>query len=107
MNILKIKRTDPVNGVVVSIYPFMDEQEVTPVIPYNKALKFVKENQEDLTVYKVAMTLRRKNGKRKLYKKILAHDHAEAFMLYSQLMKTADQSYDYQLLTGNWQPLKY
>jgi hypothetical protein len=45
--------------------------------------------------------------KRKLYKKILAHDHAEAFLLYAQLMKTADQSYDYQLLTGNWQPLKF
>lgn len=95
------------NGIVINIYPFMEETELTKPLPYNKALEFLRANQENLTVYKVAMTLRRKNAKRKLYKKILAHDHAEAFLLYSQLMKTADQSYDYQLLTGNWQPLKF
>ena len=108
MKILKIRRTDPNHGVVINLYPFCEEQEITPEIPYNECIKFVQNNQEDMKLYKVSVTNKRKNGKRKLYKTILAKDHSEAFALYTQLMKTADHyNYEYNLLTGDWKQLEF
>ncbi len=96
-------------GMVISIFPFGEGNPITKAIPYNEALRFVRENQEDLKVYRVAQLPdpEKKGAKRKMYKMILAHDHAEAFAFYADLMKTADPNHRYQLLSGNWQPLEF
>ena len=104
---LKIKRTGPNTGIVMSLYPYMEETPVTDDLPYDEAMAYVKANRQDLKIYKVACYMKRKNAVRRLYKRILAHDHAEAFLLYSELMQDADKNYTYELLTGNWQPLDF
>ena len=103
----EIKRTTPVTAIVIDRYPFGEETPVTEQMFFDRCKAWLRENQEELTVYKVGYQENRKNGIRHLYKKILAHDDREAGEIFKKLMasETPMDGRDYQLLTGDWKPV--
>lgn len=103
----EIRRTTPVTGIVIDRYPYDNGTPVTDQMFYDQCMAFIRERQEDLTVYKVGFRENRKNGVRHLYKKILAHDDKEAAELFRDLMarEAPTDGRDYQLLTGDWKPV--
>lgn len=97
-----VRRTDPNNGVVVEIGNYFDEKTITEPMPYQQCVNFVLEHRRDLTIYKIAKILPRKNAKRTLYKKILAVDDCDAIRVFSNVCSGAPENVILQLLTGDW-----
>ena len=96
-----IERTDPVHGRVMERTINGDLAQVVPESNYYDCMKYVKQNQKELKVYKIARTLRRKNGKRRLVASIYAEDNNEAVHYFDNLIITESDA-AYQLLTGDW-----
>ena len=99
---LYIRRTGPNDGVVVEIGNYFDEKTITEPMPYQQCVNYVLEHRKDLTVYKIARILPRKNAKRTLYKKILAVDNNEAVVIFNDMCSGAPENVRLQLLTGDW-----
>ena len=99
---LHIRRTGPNDGVVVEIGNYFDEKTITEPMPYQQCVNYVLEHRKDLTVYKIAKILPRKNAKRTLYKKILAVDNNEAIIIFNDVCSGAPENVILQLLTGDW-----
>lgn len=97
-----IKRITPNTGMVMRYQFDCTSTAVTDELPFRACKEYLQQNQQDLKVYKIASTERRKNGKRRLYQTICAKDDSEAVSIYKRLSQTFDVGKTYELLTGDW-----
>ena len=102
MKKLFIKRTSPNTGIVYALGQFFEELPVTGELSYILCKEYIMLHQEDLTLYKVARILNRKNAKRSLYKKFLAADWKEAMTTFEDICRHEESGNILQLLTGDW-----
>lgn len=102
MKRLFIKRVNANIGIVYSYGRYFEEVPVTGPEVYVACKAYVKENQEELTIYKIGRILNRKNAKRTLDKTFLAADEDEAMSTFIDYCAAHEDSSTYQLLTGNW-----
>lgn len=107
-----IKRTGPNTGIVTELGAFGEMSNTTEEMTYLDCREYLKAHQEELKVYKVAVTSKRKNAKRHLLKKIYARDDYEAGMQFVALMSymaqhgECDKGSVYELMTGDWKPVQ-
>lgn len=101
MKQLSIIRLTPTTGQVLCMNWEGKRIPVDRPQNYGKCLDYVLQNQKEVRVYKVAKTLHRKNGKRRLLCSIYAHDNNEAVKFFD-LLQLPDTDANYQLCTGDW-----
>lgn len=107
-----IKRTGPNTGIVTELTTYGNIKDASVEMTYLDCREWVKEHQEELKVYKVAVTSKRKNAKRHLLTKIYARDDYEAGMQFVTLMSykaqhgDCDKGSTYELMTGDWKPVQ-
>ena len=102
MRALFIKRTTPLTGQVLSYDAYGNEIVVTMDQKYSDCISYVNEYQHELTIYKVGRILNRKNGRRKLFRKIYAENNDDAMDAFLKICEANDDGSRLQLLTGDW-----
>ncbi len=96
-----IRRTDPVHGRITGITITGDKEFITEEMGYGSCMDWIERNQKDVKIFKIAKTLHRRNGKRRLFKSIYAEDANEAIRYFDK-MEVQEPDVTYQLLTGDW-----
>lgn len=97
-----IKRVSPNTGFVCSYGRYFEEIRETNELPYVQCKDYVLQHQEELTIYKVARILNRKNAKRTLFKRFLAADEDEAKAVFDDICRGSEDGTVLQLVTGDW-----
>lgn len=97
-----IKRASPNTGIVYKLGRFFQEFPVTDELRYVQCKEYLREHPDELTIYKVARILNRKNAKRTLYKKFLAENEDEAKLIFNEICKDSEDGTILQLVTGDW-----
>ena len=105
MKELFIKRVTPTTSQVF-IHRFDDTEEpVTNEMPHEKCIEYLYAHQRELQIFKVGYTSLRKNGRRRQFGRILAHDECIAKDFFKWRVKLADEPGVYQLCTGDWKTI--
>ena len=102
MKRLFIIRVSPNTGYVCSYGRYFEKIRETNEMSYVQCKDYVLQHQEELTIYKVARILNRKNAKRTLYKRFLATDCKEAMATFEEICRQEESGNILQLLTGDW-----
>ena len=102
MKRLFIIRVSPNTGYVCSYGRYFEKIRETNEMSYVQCKDYVLQHQKELTIYKVARILNRKNAKRTLYKRFLAADEDEAKAAFVDICKEIEDGSILQLLTGDW-----
>lgn len=106
MNKYSIKRVNCIEGIVEEITPEGEKQQCTDLIPYNRCMDYVKENQVELRVYKIGKYSYRKNAVRHLAGCIYAEspEAAKSYFhdKYDLEVQLSENSYRLELCTGDW-----
>lgn len=97
-----IKRASPNTGIVYKLGTFFEEEPVIFESKYVACKEYLREHPDELTIYKVARILNRKNAKRTLYKKFLAENEDEAKLIFNNICKDEEDGPRLQLVTGDW-----